>query len=286
MKTDIIHYLSSKDKESIIERLQFYYNKEGIVFRPYFSEDSLKDVQYLLLIEPFEENSEYYAVSKLWKSWLIKNAPHIHLLVATFASCRHSNFLNLADLPISFKEKLKTTIAVKEFIPEYSHTVNKNSIKEPIFTDPWNIYLPLSGQDINKIMERFIRGHDRTNSYFEQLIRIRKRMYDLEYWQEKLANQDKKDIKLIDKIEQHYTDIQKEWDYLLNRWHQYKDLMSFLPFNAPAILIDSQMKELEALIDSDDWDDKKAKPSIQPIEIIRKELKHNFLPYIYAEQYW
>ena len=281
-KTITIHYLSSK--KGIIDHLVSLYHEEGIVFEPFSSDLTLKTVQYLLLIEPFEDNSEYFAASKLWKNWLAQKAPYVHLIVATFAHSRHSNFINLADLPRSLKNQFASVVPVKEFVPEYSHTVKINNVKRHIMFDPWNIYLPLSGQDINKVMERFIRGHDKSYSYFEQLGRIRKDMDDLIYWKEKQKNQAKKSLELTQKIHHLYKNIQKELDYLLNRWNQYEGLMSFLPFQKSASIIKEQMDVLEALIDNEAWDNKKAQPNMNAIERIGKELRTNFLPHIYSEQ--
>lgn len=209
----------------------------------------------------------------------MKNAPHIHLLVATFAKSRHSNFLNLADLPLALAEKLKKTRAVEEFVPDYSRTITTNGIKQDLFFDPWEISIPLSGQDMKEVMIRFVKGHDKTNSYFEKLICLRKFMIDLEYWQNKKDNQYK------DKISDFYEKIEGEWELLENRWNQYKGLMPFLPFNTSADRIIEQMVELKKLIESEQWENQKVVPNISLIENIREELEQHFLPYIYAEHY-
>jgi len=271
-----IHYIATKDK--VVEELERYVAKAGYRLVPLDKIKPAKDIQYLLLVEPLNIEDDYYSVHPLWKHWLMRHAPDTKLLVAAFsASKRHSNFLPLLELPKSFGECMEKAVPVRNFPLFYRGTEERSlGIKEDQYADPWPMDMPQTGSPILPLLKKFINGHDKANSFFEQLVRLRKGMMDLEAVMDTGGKGD----------QAIYRQVTMEFDKLHNRWMYYKPLLDFAPFAAEVQAIAGHLHELGGCIRAEAWEGCSATPLLKPVEDIRDILKEKVIPIIHAEEHW
>jgi len=211
-----IHYIATKEKA--IQQLQDYLRQQSaslIAFEPEY----LKQVDYLLILEPVKVKEEYFALSRVWKRRLMFDYGHIKLLVAGYAESDHSNFLNLLSLPNDFVAWLSQTHAIAQFPLQYAggKSYAKGGNKHDQFIDPWDRKLPRRGIDMIKQLRKFLDGHDKHNSVSNQLTRLKVSFINLEVCE---GAEREKQLK----------DIFREWDYLYSRWLYYGPLFEELPF--------------------------------------------------------
>lgn len=277
-----IHYLISNNRQTFLKQFQQVYAGESIRWEEFeVKEPVWENIRILFILEPVRIEGKEYAISCLWKSWLSEYAPHVTLIVAAFAANHHPNFLNLADLPTKLHDTLcKQSFPISEFRPEPAGTDDKYGVKRDVYVDPWLRHLPLTGRDMVAVMTDFIRGHDKANSFFDQLVNLRKDLHDLAYWSGKTEPDKAKITEIGDRL-------YEEWLGLRNRWSRYYPFMHILPFAVAANRIEEligianeQTKEFENPLLEDNQ-----KVLLKLNDEIFKEifqlLERYFLPYIY-----
>lgn len=228
-----IHYIASKEKAVAI--LMDHCLKEGIELIKYDASE-MQPISYLMILEPLQIGNQQYAISKIWKRWLFNKSASTRLFVAGFVKSKHSNFLNLLEIPDSLVDWLEELYPVGAFPLQYAGTETlPNNHKLDKYTDPWDRFLPSRGIDMVKQLARFLDGHDEHYSINNQLSRIRKELVDIKSSMESsLALLDEEQLGIKKK------NVQNEWAYLQSRWLFYRPLFDWLPFyEAAGVIIEN-----------------------------------------------
>lgn len=275
----IVPYIATKEK--VIEHLQVFCITQGIELIPYEMAEQASD--YLLIIEPVEIASKMFAISAVWKPWLMENKPETRLVFAGFAEGRHANYLNLLDLPADLRGWLENVQPVAAFRIQYAGVEERNGRKYDIFTDPWCRYLPLTGWDMKKQMEKFTEGHDRERSFFQQISRLRKILVDIRFLMKAEIPDDQKTTVKAN-LAGLRKDAAKEWDYLKGRWKFYEPLFQKMPFENTTAGINKKMQELGRVVDK--VKSPKNIPDISAIEGLRDKVRYELKPYVQVEEHY
>lgn len=285
MKDLVIHYLFSSNRHGIFQQFQKLYVNDAITWVDIRSEKlDWSKIEVFLILEPVCIEKNDYSISYLWKNWLLDHAPHVNLIVAAFTASLHPNFLNLADLPKSLYSWLSTqSFSVNEYRLELAGVDYEYGVKRDVFIDPWLRHLPLTGNDMVTVMTGFIKGHDKTNSFFDQLVNLRKDLRDLAYW----SGKDKPDENRISTIADR---LYYEWLGLRSRWMHYNPFMNVLPFVEAA----NEIEKLLGVAHEKTRDfENPLTPDNQKVliklndEIFKKIyllLEREFMPYIYRNR--
>lgn len=279
MKKLVVHFIATKRKA--IAALQAHFAGENIELIPYHIE-ILPEVDYLLLLEPIEIATQQYAISSVWKRWLLNHAAGTRLIVAGFAESNHPNFLNPLDIPNQFTDWLKQLPSVGAYQLQYAG-VDHNQID--IYSDPWNRFLPVRGIDMIKEMSKFLDGHDPHYSFNNQLFRIYKEFMDL------IDNAPPDGKFEIEDIKHEFGRAKHEWELLHQRWQYYGHLFSYLPFQPFAErtirLLGVQSPLSQLFQNTKTYISKKEIESIcWIIKALLTAMKDEIQKHVYQEKYW
>lgn len=273
MKTDTIYYLANKGS-STMQQLAAHYSPQGFHFVPWDikAPPALDEVKYLLLLEPFEAGIDRFAVSLLWKQWLYLRAPHIRLVVASFTGVdRHSNVLPLLYPPSNLVDWLAKVKPIADFPFYHADTTEMAGIKIDIYKDAWELGLPHSGEPAKIRMKRFIDGHDRSNSFFEQVGRLRARLINLK-------------LDMENKYEGNRpTHIKADFKMMQNRWAYYKPLLEWMPFWKELAEVEQRLEAMAQIVETEHWYNDTTVLS-QQVEAIRDVFTQKVNPIVFAEE--
>jgi hypothetical protein len=161
MDKKTIYYIATKLE--VVSRLKAYFQAQGFDFVEYPLQ-ALPEVNVLLIVEPISINTGLYAISNIWKDWLLTQAPYAKLLVACHHKTKHPNVLNLLDLPSSFESWFNKTSTVKDFV-----AASNKSLKSDKSEESWSSKMPARGYDILQVLERFYKGHDFSKNVSKQI---------------------------------------------------------------------------------------------------------------------
>ncbi|AEE53075.1 hypothetical protein [Haliscomenobacter hydrossis] len=273
-----IYYLGSKS--SILNQLTFYLRHFNIELEEY-EETKINQIEYLMLLEPVLIRNQYYVLSSLWKNWLMDNQPNAKLIIASYRQSDHPNALNLLDFPGDIPTWLKHLPKAGAYQPQYAGYKEIDGHKYDQYSDPWKFFpLPL-GLDIKDDLSVFLNGHDRVNSFVDQLIRLRKAMMDLQV----IFQNEEETVDKREEIAVEHDNINFSWKALKVRWDNYQDLFKWLPFKST---VEQLMQELKDLAEHIDELSKNADllPETKCIDKINHLLAQKIQRYVYYEAYW
>ncbi|MEM9918261.1 MAG: hypothetical protein AAF990_09215 [Bacteroidota bacterium] len=214
MEKDIIYFFGNN--EVMIKKLSAYFNKRNYTLKKY-DLNQLDSVHYLLLIEPYSIQGNYFDIHRIFRNYFEKESSRhskLKLLVAGFdTGCDCRNYLNLLDMPSNIDAFL---------------------LRAGVIREPWKIR-PSNG-DLIAQLDKFFMGHHRV-SLFQRL----------NYLQFGITN-------IKDAIEgniegqNHETAwlnaadiLRTEMDSFTNRWRNYSIYFECCPFHQP-------MKEVQKLM--------------------------------------
>lgn len=276
--------------EPVVTVLAGYFKARGWQWLQYPLAD-MPAVEYLLVLEPFQIGMEMYSLSNAWKPWLMGAYPQTRLIVASFQHSRHSNCLNLLDLPDNINTWLEKTRPVSDF-PLVDSGVEAADQK---YVDPWNFDLVRSGQNLNERMKKFVTGHEEAKSFFALMTTIRKDLKDLETYRERNN---------LEKAISANKSLNELWEYFDHRWNYYSSIFDYLPYQNAIRTIANSVEFLRKNLPEDIY-----RPILQtendritaystllkklPVEEIEKELdtilntmRKDMEPYIFIEKEW
>lgn len=273
MKTDTIYYLANEGS-STMQQLVAHYGSQGFCFIPWDikAPPALDEVEYLLLLEPFKAGIDRFAVSLLWKQWLYLRAPHIRLVVGSFTGvARHSNVLRLLYPPPDLAKWLTQVKTIAEFPFYHADEITIAGIKIDRYKDTWELGLPHSGEPAKIRMKRFIDGHDRSNSFFEQVGRIRGRLINLKLDMENKYKDNKP------------SHIVADLKMMQNRWAYYKPLLEWMPFWKELAEVEQYLEAMAQIVDHKNWHEDTTTLT-QQVEVIRDVFTLKVNPIVFAEE--
>lgn len=277
----IVYYLGNKDE--IVDYLRIYLKAQGLLLRTYSDEVLVTELEYLMLIEPVLLRSKQYILSSLWKNWLLEHHPHCKLIFASYRQTDHPNALNLLQLPVDFSSWLKDIPPVGVYQPQYAGCKEIDGQKYDEYVDPWKFFpLPL-GWDIKDEIVNFLDGHNRDNSFVNQLIRLRKSMMDLKDIIEEgsVSHLD------LEKIASGKNEIKITWALLNNRWERYAAFFEWLPFHQTVRQLIHELKLLDQHCKALFLDkSNELHPNNQSLDRINRLLDEQIQRYVYYESYW
>jgi hypothetical protein len=244
-----IHYIATK--KYVIQALKDYCSAQGINLIQYEPE-LWSEIRNLLIVEPVEIGTDLFALSTIWKPWLMEHRPEIKLFFAGFAESTHQNYLNLLELPDALAEWFENGNSVGAYPLQYAGVIERNDRKYDKYNDPWNRLLPLTGRDMKKQMKKFTDGHDRSSSFFVQVSRLRKSLVDIRFLLQQNPGDNITQSKIDSDLSESRKDAIEEWGYLRLRWDFYKKYFDSMPFTATTKKIYEIMKDLEKCIDNID----------------------------------
>ena len=271
-----IQYIATKNK--VVENLKVWFKSAEIQLVPYSNDRVLGE--YLLLIEPYQIGTHNFAVSNVWKRWLAEKAPDTRLIFAGFASSTHSNFLNLANLPINLKDWLDKAKPVAAYPIKYAGVEKIGDFECDVFIDTWERNLPLTGRDMKKQMRKFIEGHDTANSFTNQINRIRTNLVHFRYLKTSTIPEGKEE-EINDDILKISKSVKEEMSRLNIRWDYYRPFFEAMPFHDAFKEIESSMKALKNDVDQVN---KGNVAELTHIEKLRDIIKQEMKGYINNEQ--
>jgi len=278
MANKTIHYIATKT--NIVDTLFQYCEQQGVGLTAF--NEPHPTMNYLMIIEPVQIQYNGYALSKVWKPWLLEHFPGTKLIVASYCQSTHKCALNLLDLPASFPQWLDQLPAIREYPLQHGVDEKQNN-RYDVFYDPWEYFLPMSGRDMKKLMEKFIEGHDEANSFSVQISRLRKKLTDIRDIMEE--GFDKAEAaSLQPEIDDLRKKAKQEWEYLMTRWRYYRPFFDWMPFKSTAELIQQEMEELQHLMKT--WSKSGQKPAPEKVDALRNLVKDGLDRYIHAEDYW
>lgn len=277
-ETITIYHLGSKS--SILNQLTFYFSQFNVELKEY-EETKINQIKYLMLLEPILIRNKHYVLSSLWKNWLMDNQPNVKLIVASYRQSDHPNALNLLDLPSDVPTWLKQLPKAGAYQPQYAGYKEIDGHKYDQYSDPWKFFpLPL-GLDIKEDLSVFLNGHDRINSFVDQLIRLRKAMMDLQI----ILQNEEKTLDRREEIEEEHLIINISWKALKIRWDNYQELFKWLPFKS---IVEQMMQELNELAEHIEELNNNLSlfPKNKIIDKINHLLAQKIQRYVYYETYW
>lgn len=163
----------------------------------------LKGINILLIVNPFRCNNIYISAEAIWKKHLHLNKPDTTLLTAGFKSVKHSNYIDLLQLPDdphAFIAQAK--VAAEKWDPPFS-----------------------GGLNIEDKLKRFYQGHgdDSVTDVLHTIIRIFS-----------IANVEMKQYGTsFDELRADLfflNGVREKWVVLKNRWVNYLPFFRCLPF--------------------------------------------------------
>ena len=209
------------------------------------------------------------------------NQPNVKLIVASYRQSDHPNALNLLDLPSDILTWLRHLPKVGAYQPQYAGYKEIDGHKYDQYSDPWKFFpLPL-GLDIKDDLSVFLNGHDRINSFVDQLIRLRKAMMDLQV----ILQNEEKTVDKREEIAAEHHNINLSWKALKVRWDNYQDLFKWLPFKSTVEQLMQELKELAEHIEELN-NNLNLFPENKFIDKINHLLAQKIQRYVYYEAYW
>lgn len=276
-----IHYIASANKESVIEVLRGYCSPQGFALEA-LAPDRPFQAKYLMIVEPVAIGADGYALSPIWKSWLLENSPDTRLIIASYAQSAHKNAMHLLHLPDSLRDWLEQVPPVKAYLLQRGVGESQGE-KKVTYYDPWDWFLPMSGRDMKKQMIKFLEGHDKVNSFTNQVGRLRKNLMDIRDIMEADLPEAYK-TELLPHTVEYRQQAKEDWDALLGRWNYYKPFFDHLPFQEAAREIEAVIETLKA--DSKSWSDPAVIPEYDKIDALKQLIKARLDRFIFMEDYW
>lgn len=236
------------------------------------------EVEYLIILEPFRIESELFTLSSAWKPWLKEFRPKTRLIVAAFAQSRHSNCLNLLDLPANLELWLQNVPPVSDF--SMANTGKVTDAGEAIFVDTWDFGLSNPGYHLKSQMRKFITGHEETKSFYAQMVDMQQQLNGLQYYYEVVK---KDDVSEDEKAKERSfrEGLLKNWGYFEHRWHYYSAVLDYVPYQEAINKIQQNIGEMKDVLKSGQYSGAK-NPLQEILQIMRKEM----YPYIFPEELW
>lgn len=269
----VIHYIATK--KEVVKTLSQYFETQSVKLEPL--EPPFLGGEYLLIIEPVAVEKKYFALSTVWKPWLFEKYPDTRLIFAGFGQSAHPCFLNLLDLPTELKKWLELAPKVSDF--EVYQIPVKDSEKSgiDIYIDTWNRRLPLTGRDMRRQLLKFTEGHDKANSFFQQIARLRKIFVDLRF----LTDPDQENVaQFSEDIPELIKEAQTEWETLEKRWKYYQPSFAQLPFTETYESIRGKMLKLGKMVKEPEDTQRMLPECIQLTEDIRDQIRFELKRYI------
>lgn len=276
-----IHYIATK--KHVIQVLKDYCSAQGIDLIQYEPE-LLSEIHNLLIVEPVEIGTELFAISTIWKPWLMEHRSEIKLFFAGFAESTHQNYLNLLELPDSLKDWFVSGLSVADYPLQSKEFVERNGIRKDTYFDPWQRLLPLTGKDMRKLMTRFTNGHDRSNSFLVRASSFRKALVDIRFLLLQNPEDNIPQSQIDSDLSKSRKDAIEEWNYLRLRWDLFKKYFDCMPFITTTKRIYEIMEDLEKCIDNINDSSTILDPAL--IDELIKLVEADINRYINFEKYW
>jgi len=263
-----IHYIANTD--SIKNVLSGYFEKRGWKWLEYPILE-MPEVDFLLILEPFRIGTDLCTISTAWKPWLMEFQPRTRLIVAAFSRSRHSNCLNLLDLPDNIDSWLEKVRPVSDFPLIDSGDLDEN--QKPLYVDPFSFDLASSGKSLNKQMRKFVTGHEASKNFVSQVTGIRKQFKDLELYEKKNGLQKVAEIK---------NNLSNLWEYFHHRWNYYSTVFDYLPYQKAICKIRKNVAFLKITIPQGRY----SQEVEEALDVIINTTRNEMEPYIFPEKHW
>ena len=184
----------------------------------------LKGIDILLVVSPFYCNNIYISAEAIWKRYLHLNSPDAIMLTAGFKTAKHSNYLDLLQLPANpqaFISRAKT--AAGKWEPPFS-----------------------GGLNIAEKLRRFYQGHgdDSVTDVLHTIIRIFS-IADVELKQYQTPFEELKADLFVSNA------VTTKWRELKNRWVNYLPFFQCLPFWDIFIGVDQLFDQIDPFFATD-----------------------------------
>ena len=200
--------------------LERYFEQNGFKLKPFQIPSENAEVfskidEVLLLVCPIYCCGVYLSVEAIWKRHLQLFSPETLLLIAGFKGDRHSNYLDLFNLPADLNDFLKNTRTAKEKW-------------EPVFS---------GGLDMKEKLKRFFQGHgdESVTDILHKILRV------LNIAQKEMDNYHTSYEELKTELI-HPSRLSEKWLELKNRWVNYYPFFEFLPFRQVFYSVDHLFK--------------------------------------------
>lgn len=275
-----IHYIANN--ALVLSILSDYLQTQGYECTEYSISERPHEVDLLLILEPFSIDSTLYTMSTAWKPWLMEFRPHTRLVVAAFAESRHSNCLNLLNLPDDLSGWLGKVRSVSDFplIP----TGNESENDKTKFVDTWTFDLIQSGYDLNAQMRKFMTGHEESKSFFAQISAMRLESQHLRYYQGEIK-QGNTTYDIEKKFKVSCDRLGSLWNYFTHRWNYYSTVFNYVPYQPAINKIREKVEHLHSVMGS--TPEVGQYPDIEPsLDLILQTMNKEMGPYILPERYW
>ncbi len=268
-----IHYIASNPV--VLSVLSQYIQSKDFEWLEY-SIPERPEAEYLMIVEPFQIGSELYALSSAWKPWLMEFRPNTRLIVTAFAQSRHSNCLNLLDLPDNLETWIQKVPPLSDF--PMADTGKGNDTGGEIFIDPWGFGLVKPGYDLQALMRKFVTGHEESKSFFAQMVAMQQQFEGLQYYRRVEMEMSVVDF---EKTKVLGEGLVKNWDYFIHRWNHYSKVFKYVPYQEAIQKINGHRIEMNGILKNEQYLETK-NPLKEILQIMNKEMKR----YIFPEHYW
>lgn len=181
-------------------------------------------IPFLLIVSPFKCNKIYVSAEAIWKKFLYLNSPDTILLIAGFKSAKHSNYIDLLQLPTD----------PHKFLAEARSVAEK-----------WNP--PFSGGlNIEEKLQRFYQGHgdESVTDVLYTIIRIFS-IADVEMKQYGTSFEELREDLFIKNA------VTQKWQELKNRWVNYLPFFRCLPFWTVFSEVDQMFDHIDLFFNSE-----------------------------------
>lgn len=223
---NIIHFfIVHKDKQYLHQKLTDKYSKQDAEFIPIDLMNMREEVNEsltIVLFEPIFISPSYYSIHRVWKSFLMNQAPSIKLIVAGFMGGNKTNYLDMLNLPDDFK------------------VVSKKA--EPVSSD---FQIPIAGRNLIEVFEQLFKGHG-NNSLLSQFNKILQSLNVITY---SIAERSLSYHEIRETLIEPY--LSPELDELIKRFEKYHTFFQYVPFLSDLIEAERTVNDIRRLLSHD-----------------------------------